>query len=136
MRTLLSVPPFQRYPLHVRFFTPEAQDIFNALDESAAPKPRAKKKSAMPLPPPLSESFTTTLDLGGVSGQSGNRCENTSGVTVLHGPIDVKDREFRALAWDKWGEWKVENLDRRLPVSCAVCKEQVDTSVSCLVVKG
>jgi structure-specific endonuclease subunit SLX1 len=132
MRSLLTVPPFHRYPLHVRFFTAEAQDIFNALEYPPAPKPRARKKVAVPPPPPLPDSFTMTLDLGGVSGQTGDRRESTSGVTALHGPIDVKDREFRGLVWDKWGEWKVEALDRGLSSSCEICKQQIDTSVSVL----
>lgn len=51
-RTLLSLPPFNRLPLHVRFFEPKPQHIFTSLV----------------LPHPLPLSVTLVLDTSGPSG--------------------------------------------------------------------
>ncbi|WVQ99550.1 hypothetical protein IAU59_006686 [Kwoniella sp. CBS 9459] len=71
---LLSLPPFNRLPLHVRFFVQEAYDKFQNLD------PKKKGWSPKPLPPGL----TQTLDIGGVV------------------RLDVDDKEFCDEVCAKW----------------------------------
>nr|XP_031863406.1 uncharacterized protein CI109_001282 [Kwoniella shandongensis]KAA5530478.1 hypothetical protein CI109_001282 [Kwoniella shandongensis] len=52
--TLISLPPFSRLPLHLRFFVPEAHDLFQTYHATHS----------------LSPNVTITLDLGGVSGST------------------------------------------------------------------
>jgi structure-specific endonuclease subunit SLX1 len=103
---LLRLPPFQAYPLHIRFFNVETQAMFQKL--------------------PIITSVTTILDLGGVSGGTGNRRSSTKGVTSQEGPIDVQDVEFRrgSRVWDKW-----KALERQGSANCGVCAESIDIHV-------
>ncbi|WVF71317.1 hypothetical protein IAT40_006120 [Kwoniella sp. CBS 6097] len=78
---LLSLPPFSRLPLHVRFFVQEAYDKFQNLDP--------KRKGWSPKPLPL--GLTQTLDIGGVS------------------RLDVDDEDFRDEAYAKWEEQQPRN---------------------------
>jgi structure-specific endonuclease subunit SLX1 len=58
VRTLISRPPFNTWPLHVKLFTHEAEQYW---------KDSATTDTTSPLPP----GFTCTLELEGVDGKSG-----------------------------------------------------------------
>lgn len=108
MHTLICSSPFSSLPLHVRCFTEHAHSIFDALP-----------------PTHLEHGVGVILDLGGVSGSTGQRRESTSGALSREGPIDVQDSEFRGQAWDHWVAIR-ETVER----ACSICKEYVDPTVS------
>ncbi|KAL7420852.1 Slx4p interacting protein [Cryptotrichosporon argae] len=132
---LLSLPPFARLPLHVRFFNAETHATYlavvaanhgGAAGAAASRKGKGRAKvavSAVPEPLPLiPHTLGTVVDLGGVAGTTGMRELGTPGVTSQDGPIDVADTEFRRGegVWAKWkevegGEW-----------GCALCGADVD----------
>lgn len=108
MHALLSRPPFSALPLHVRCFTRQAHTVLVALRF-----------------PPATRPVSVILDLGGVSGSTGQRRSSTPGVTSLAGPIDVTDTDFRLRVWEK-----CRQAHRGVQVECSVCGNEIDTSVS------
>ncbi|KIR51021.1 structure-specific endonuclease subunit SLX1 [Cryptococcus gattii Ru294] len=130
---LLSLPPFNRLPLHVRFFNHETHDIWQSIHEQAGLSAvRRGKSRAKPVNPlhllsqTVAPAVTIILDLGGVSGTSGERRESTKGVLSREGPIDVKDAEFRQGygVWRKWLE-----ISKRIVsgqnLCCHLCQEGI-----------
>jgi structure-specific endonuclease subunit SLX1 len=108
MHTLLCSPPFSSLPLHVRCFTEHAYAILDTLP-----------------PTHLEHNVGVILDLGGVSGSTGQRRQSTSGATARHGPIDVQDSDFRGEAWDHW----VAIRETVEPV-CSICSGHFNPTVS------
>lgn len=144
-RTMLTKPPFRRWPLHVRVFTPDAWRIWNEFklvgEEDPEPVPPPKIKGVKKAPvkrktkaderrfDPLPEVATVMLDLGGVDGQGKGRTDAVRGVTKLDGPIDVEDTEYRGMVWAKWKAFRRDQPGTS--GSCSVCKgviEDVDVS--------
>lgn len=108
MHTLLCSPPFSKLPLHVRCFTNHALAIFDALS-----------------PTHLRHEVGVILDLGGVSGSTGQRRSSTSGVTSQSGPIDVQDSTYRSQVWDHW-----TSMRETVQPTCSICHKHVNLSVS------
>lgn len=79
--------------------------------------------------PPLPDTFSCLLDLGGVAGATGQRRVSTGGVTARDGPIDVDDSEFRR-GLGVWGKWEAFRTDERTDLQCGLCHGQLDTTVS------
>ncbi|WVQ80842.1 hypothetical protein IAT38_002949 [Cryptococcus sp. DSM 104549] len=129
---LLSLPPFARLPLHIRFFVPEALEIFNGIHQNAlspdpTPVPASKRAAAaVTLPSVISPTVSKTLDLGGVSGLTGKRRESTKGVNGREGPIDVQDKDFRQGpgVWDKWLDVRNQAADGE-SFLCSECGKTV-----------
>lgn len=84
----------------------------------------------------VAPAVTVILDLGGVSGTSGQRRESTKGVLSLEGPIDVKDAEFRQ-GYGVWGKWL--EIRKRIVsgqnLCCHLCREGITFNVSCYVLR-
>ena len=72
VRTMISRPPFNTWPLHIKLFTHEADRYW---------KDSATNDVASPLPP----GFTCTLELEGVDGKSGHIGSGR------RGPISIND---------------------------------------------
>jgi structure-specific endonuclease subunit SLX1 len=98
--------PWNLWPLHVKLFTEEARDVWDALlirrskaAQKAAKGTKPGPKATDPPPPSIPPSahfppgFTWSVELEGVDGRSGH--PEGSGRTA---PLCVKDREFR-VAW-------------------------------------
>lgn len=77
-RTMISSSPYNTWPLHVKFFTEEAQKAW---------KDAGKVVPDASLPP----GFTTVLELEGVDGKSGHRGSGRTGA------IQVADGESSTL---------------------------------------
>jgi len=71
---MLTLSPWNAWPLRVRLYTSEALKLWNESDQSS---------------PPLPLGFTHTVELEGVDGKSGEMGSGRSG------PIEVTDGEFR-----------------------------------------
>ncbi|WWC70140.1 uncharacterized protein I206_104087 [Kwoniella pini CBS 10737] len=132
---LLTTSPFNRLPLHLRFFVQEVHDMFQNLevrDSCPGSSKRTKKTTNHAWTPlPLPETVTSILDLGGVSGSTGLRRQSTQGVQSVDGPIDVNDTAFRQ-GQSVWGKWKImeqKNLETQ-GLKCDECHEKVDHSTS------
>lgn len=84
----------------------------------------------------VAPAVTIILDLGGVSGTSGERRESTKGVLSREGPIDVKDAEFRQGygVWRKWLE-----ISKRIVsgqnLCCHLCQEGITFNVNSYVLR-
>ncbi|CAE6535791.1 unnamed protein product [Rhizoctonia solani] len=78
-RTMLPIPPYSTWPLHVKIFTEEAKQIW---DEVQKMKPNG----------PLPDGFTISVELEGVDGKARPPVSRRS--RARNGPIDVKDTEF------------------------------------------
>ena len=70
VRTLISISPFNTWPLHVKLFTQEAEQYWKDGNEAA---------------PPLPPGFTCTFELEGVDGKSGHVGSGR------RGPISIDD---------------------------------------------
>jgi hypothetical protein len=168
---MLTRTPYSRLPLHVRIFSQHAWEMWHEFNKThgadlpadMVDRPQGKGKGKgrkrkqgkngvitingqeygpfKPLPP----SVDVTLDMGGVDGKTMNRKEGTTGVTRLHGPIDVNDTAFRDAHFAKWQrvvpmQQQQEGLDGKLvgeqeqqshgrnPV-CGICREGIDIKV-------
>lgn len=99
---MISSHPYSLWPLHVKIFTAEAEKCWTALIKAPAYR-------ALPL------GLTTTVELEGVDGRSGQR---GSGRT---GPIDVADTQFTSAYLAK------NTAVAALPTkpSCGVCGERI-----------
>lgn len=117
---LLSLPPFSGLPLHLRFFVGDVFDIFERVQDEqhlAGTTVRA-----------LPKNVTKILDLGGVSGSTGQRRESTQGVQSKHGAIDVQDTHFRQ-GPGVWGKWKeIEPITADFQ-PCQLCQRSLDMRV-------
>nr|XP_018262816.1 uncharacterized protein I303_04300 [Kwoniella dejecticola CBS 10117]OBR84974.1 hypothetical protein I303_04300 [Kwoniella dejecticola CBS 10117] len=127
---LLTTPPFNRLPLHLRFFVQEVHEMFQAIDRTdSRPGRRTKKPTNQGWNPlPLDQNITSVLDLGGVSGTTGLRRESTQGVRSKEGPIDVSDTDFRH-SESVWGKWK--KAEQRLAAGHAIACEQCSQAIDC-----
>ncbi|OCF74472.1 hypothetical protein I204_04847 [Kwoniella mangroviensis CBS 8886] len=128
---LLSRPPFNRLPLHLRFFVPEVHDLFHNLEQNDS-RPvssrRTKKRVTQDWSPlPLPVTLTSIIDLGGVSGSTGARRHSTQGVQSREGPIDVNDVDFRQ-GERVWGKWKAIEIRIKQEghIRCEQCDGEVD----------
>jgi len=128
---LISVPPFSRLPLHLRFYNDQAQSIFDRHRERTTLE-LGNKRNPCPFPlQPVPPDVTTILDLGGVSGQTGLRTPDTPGVTTIDGPIDINDTEFRT-SERVWGKWQQLSCDDE-PYQCDICQTDIDKRVGPVV---
>lgn len=109
MHALLTVTPFSALPLHVRCFTEHAFSLAHSCFDV--------NRQSVRVPQVL-------LDLGGVSGSTGQRRQSTTGVTSREGPIDVSDGDFRLRHWAKRKQLS------EAPIACGLCPDAVDHTVS------
>ncbi|KAI0032056.1 hypothetical protein K488DRAFT_50747 [Vararia minispora EC-137] len=104
VRTMVASFPYTTWPLHVKFFTEEAERLWNTL-------------SGDPTIPPLPIGLTVRAEFEGVDGKSGKvgsgRC----------GPVDVTDAVFTSSHLAK--HEAILASGRRL--HCVVCKDALDT---------
>ena len=70
---MLTVPPYNTWPLQVKLYSDEVHQLWKEVDR---------------ISPPLPYRCTTSIELEGVDGQSGLKGSGRNG------PIDVLDREF------------------------------------------
>lgn len=64
---MLATHPYNTWPLHVKLFTDEAVKCWTELSQAK----KTAKTAFVPLPP-LPVQFTTSIELEGVDGKSGN----------------------------------------------------------------
>ncbi|KAH9485240.1 Structure-specific endonuclease subunit SLX1 [Psilocybe cubensis] len=102
VRTMISLHPFNTWPLHVKIFTKEVADQWAAADASGI----------LPLPP----GFTCSVELEGVDGRSGLRGSGRKG------PISVDDAEFTSEILSK----SRKIIDSGRPLTCSICHEPID----------
>lgn len=76
MRTMITIHPYNTWPLYVKIFTSEAAKIWSDFGSA---------KYKLRLPP----GFQYSIELEGVNGKSGRKG------TGRVGEIDVKDGEYR-----------------------------------------
>ncbi|KAF4620764.1 hypothetical protein D9613_000533 [Agrocybe pediades] len=103
VRTMVCTNPFNTWPLHVKLFTEEAVNGWEAA---------CKVKNCPALPP----GFTYSIELEGVNGQSGH---SGSG---RQGPIDVEDTEFTSAILEK----SAALLSSGRALHCSVCNEPIE----------
>ncbi|EPT01956.1 hypothetical protein FOMPIDRAFT_1119107, partial [Fomitopsis schrenkii] len=99
-RSMICSHPYNTWPLHVKFFTTEAEKAWN---DSV----RDSGNSALP------QGFSCTLELEGVDGKSGDVG------TGRKGPMDVNDTAFISEHLNKW----TAHLGSGKQLKCSVCGE-------------
>ncbi|KAF8813687.1 hypothetical protein BYT27DRAFT_7083185, partial [Phlegmacium glaucopus] len=102
VRTMISRPPFNTWPLHVKLFTHEAHQHW---------KDSMSGDVASPLPP----GFTCTLELEGVDGKSGHVGSGR------RGPITINDEDFTSTMLAKNTAITAAGGN----VECTVCREPI-----------
>ena len=75
-RTMLPMPPYNTWPLHVKIFTEEAKKLWDQVQQPG-------------LDTPLPRGFTYTIEYEGVDGKASVASGEKQGTRA--GPIDVKD---------------------------------------------
>lgn len=81
---MLSLPPYNSWPLHITLFHPDAVAEWNS----------AASKGGLNLPP----GFTVSVQYEGVDGK-GSR---PGAARLREGPIDVKDCKFWSCYWSNF----------------------------------
>ncbi|KAF8160925.1 hypothetical protein B0H34DRAFT_358137 [Crassisporium funariophilum] len=104
VRTMIAKHPFNTWPLHIKFFTEEAVQNWNATSSSNV---------AFPLPPGL----TVGVELEGVDGKSGHPGSGRQG------PIIVTDEEFTSAYLAK----NTALIAAGGNLECTICCESVDS---------
>lgn len=100
VRAMVSNHPFSKWPLHVKLFTQEAVDHWEASTQ------------ALPLP----IGFTCCIELEGVDGKSGKTGSGRKG------PLSVTDEQFTSAILAK----NTALVASGVPLECSVCKESLD----------
>ncbi|KAF9070888.1 hypothetical protein BDP27DRAFT_573136 [Rhodocollybia butyracea] len=122
LRFMVSVHPYNLWPLHVKIFTPQALKIWEELGTSAKKtiKGKGKEKATAIQSTVLPTGFTYTVELEGVDGKG-------AGGSGRKKPIQVQDEE----------EFTTKHLNKHLDilaskalVHCSVCREPLVNYVS------
>ncbi|KAF8893947.1 hypothetical protein BD779DRAFT_1435501 [Infundibulicybe gibba] len=100
VRRMISNHPYNTWPLHVKLFTEEAVKCWREVVDDAG---------SDPLPP----GFTSTIELEGVDGNSGNPGSGRLG------PINVNDEAFTSAYLAK----TTALLATSRPLECSICRE-------------
>ncbi|KAF8323872.1 hypothetical protein DL93DRAFT_42424 [Clavulina sp. PMI_390] len=108
VRTMLSLPPWNSWPLHVTIFHPEALQEWKAAS-SGIPDSE------------LPQGFTVSVEFEGVDGK-GVRPVAMKALPKRDGPIDVQDTEFTNQFLAKIPKL----LNTHTSHHCAICTEPID----------
>ncbi|KAF9484519.1 hypothetical protein BDN70DRAFT_127777 [Pholiota conissans] len=106
VRAMIGKHPFDIWPLHVKLFTEEAVQCWDAA---------ARFPDVLPLPP----GFTCSVELEGVDGKSGHPGSGRIG------PMAADDEEFTAALLAK----NTALIASERPLECAVCHESLHNHV-------
>ncbi|CAE7189762.1 unnamed protein product [Rhizoctonia solani] len=105
-RTMISIPPYNTWPLHVKIFTEDAKRLWNEIQGEEV-------NEALP------DGFTVSVEFEGVDGKAFVPVSRRPSART--GPIDVKDTEFNSSHILKY-----QSLANRRVQMCSVCRLEVD----------
>ncbi|KAG9039258.1 Slx4p interacting protein [Tulasnella sp. JGI-2019a] len=107
VRRMLTISPYNKWPLRVKLYAPEAVMLWDSLDSVS---------------PPLPRGFSKSIELEGVDGKSG-----ATGSGRI-GPIDITDSQFTSEHLEKYHAL----LEGQATCQCAVCEDDISlpTTVS------
>ncbi|KAG8890805.1 Slx4p interacting protein [Tulasnella sp. 332] len=100
VRRMLTISPYNKWPLRVKLYAPEVMKLWNELNVAA---------------PPLPRGFSTSIELEGVDGKSG--AEGSGRI----GPIDVTDSQFTSEHLGKYHAL----LEQQKTCQCVVCEDEI-----------
>ncbi|CED83043.1 structure-specific endonuclease subunit slx1 [Phaffia rhodozyma] len=100
VKKMLSLPPWNRLPLHVRLFSSEAVRLW--LDKEPGNKSLKSKWMKFSQVEIKRKGFEVVSDLAGVHGDRGLRQLGTKGLDDGTGLIDVDDYKFGVAHWEKY----------------------------------
>ncbi|KAF8198002.1 hypothetical protein BJ912DRAFT_1039597 [Pholiota molesta] len=106
VRAMIARHPFNTWPLHVKLFTEEALQYWNA---------SARIPQVLPLPP----GFTCSIELEGVDGKSGHPGSGRQG------PITADDEEFSSALLAK----NTALIASGRPLDCSVCDKPLHSHI-------
>ncbi|KIK68866.1 hypothetical protein GYMLUDRAFT_67571 [Collybiopsis luxurians FD-317 M1] len=115
LRFMISIHPYNLWPLHVKIFTSQALKVWEELlNVEKAPKGKGKEKASSVRTTTLPPGFTYTVELEGVDGKSiaAGRSRRTE-------PIEVQDEEFVMAHLNK----NIDLLASKSNLNCSVCQE-------------
>ncbi|CAE6536951.1 unnamed protein product [Rhizoctonia solani] len=102
-RTMLPIPPYSTWPLHVKIFTEEAKRLWDEVQEIETNQP-------------LPEGLTVSVEFEGVDGTT------AVPTSARAGPIDVKDTDFNLSHIYKYQS--LVNKGTQMP--CSVCRSEIN----------
>ncbi|KAJ3810395.1 hypothetical protein EV368DRAFT_46500, partial [Lentinula lateritia] len=108
LRFMISIHPYNLWPLHVKIFTPQALKIWDGLAAT-------NSAHAVILP----RGFTHSVELEGVDGK-------TAGGSGRSMPIDVQDEKFTTTHLNKHNDL----IALKKPLECSVCREPLNNYIS------
>ncbi|KAE9408580.1 hypothetical protein BT96DRAFT_985461 [Gymnopus androsaceus JB14] len=113
LRFMLSIHPYNLWPLHVKIFTPQALKIWKDLaNMEKTAKGKGKEKANTIRSTALPPGFTYSVELEGVDGKLAGGSGRTK-------PIDVQDEKFTTAYLKK----DLDLLASKIHVKCTICQE-------------
>ncbi|KAJ4000609.1 hypothetical protein F5050DRAFT_1803950 [Lentinula boryana] len=109
LRFMISIHPYNLWPLHVKVFTPQAMKIWQEFTNvRKVTKGKGKQKADADGSITLPRGFTHTVELEGVDGKSAGGSGRTE-------PIDVQDEKFTSAHLNK----HINLLASKEPLQCS-----------------
>ncbi|CAE6452166.1 unnamed protein product [Rhizoctonia solani] len=106
-RSMLPIPPYNTWPLHVKIFSEEAKRLWDEVQ-------KIETNEALP------DGFTLSVEFEGVDGKAAVPVSRRS--NARSGPIDVKDTEFNSSHILKYQSI----LNKGAQTSCSVCSSEIN----------
>ncbi|EUC61342.1 GIY-YIG-SLX1 domain protein [Rhizoctonia solani AG-3 Rhs1AP] len=106
-RSMLSIPPYNTWPLHVKIFSEEAKRLWDEVQ-------KIETNEALP------DGFTLSVEFEGVDGKAAVPVSRRS--NARSGPIDVNDTEFNSSHILKYQSI----LNKGAQTSCSVCSSEIN----------
>ncbi|KAJ3988878.1 hypothetical protein F5890DRAFT_265375 [Lentinula detonsa] len=120
LRFMISIHPYNLWPLHVKVFTPQALKIWQEFSNvKKATKGKGKQKADAVGSITLPRGFTHSVELEGVDGKLAGGSGRTE-------PIDVQDEKFTSAHLNK----HINLLASKESLECSVCHEPLTTYTS------
>ncbi|KAJ3922254.1 hypothetical protein F5877DRAFT_34086 [Lentinula edodes] len=118
LRFMISIHPYNLWPLHVKIFTPQAFKIWDGLAGTQGKGKGKEKATNSAHATILPRGFTHTVELEGVDG----KLAGGSGRSV---PIDVQDEKFTTTHLNKHNDL----IASKKLLECSVCREPLNNYI-------
>ncbi|KAJ4468332.1 hypothetical protein J3R30DRAFT_3715276 [Lentinula aciculospora] len=116
LRFMISIHPYNIWPLHVKIFTPQSLKIWDGLTNvGKTAKGKGKEKANVVQSIALPRGFTHVVELEGVDGKLAGGSGRTK-------PIDVQDEKFTTTHLNKY----TGLLASKRQLECSLCHEHLE----------
>ncbi|KAJ3975412.1 hypothetical protein EV361DRAFT_503113 [Lentinula raphanica] len=120
LQFMISVHPYNLWPLHVKIFTPQALKVWEGLmTPGKGTKGKGKEKADATRSITLPQGFTLSVELEGVDGKLAGGSGRTK-------PIDVQDEKFTSTHLNK----HINLLASKQLLECSLCHEPLTNYTS------